>query len=293
MNLTSRLVPVLLVIALEAAAPSAHQDLLDRVKSLYAAAAYEDALAAMPADAAPDGSAPAGEIDQYRALCLIALNRSNEAVAAIERVIIRNPLFVPSPAETSPRLQTMYTEARSRLLPDLVKRTYADGKAALQAHDHGAAQTAFRRALELIASAPEAQKAALDDLRVLALEFSQLADARSEPASGTPAVAGGAPLNPAPPAVAPPWVAPVVIQQRLPAWSPPDAVARRTEYRGQIRITIESDGRVVTASVVRPTHPHYDAAVLRAARQWLYVPATLGGVAVRAEKDIAVHLRPQ
>lgn len=293
MNLTLRLVLVFLVIALEAAAPSAHQDLLDRVKALYAAAAYEDALAAMPADAASDGSVPAGDIDQYRALCLIALNRSDEAVAAIERVITRNPLFVPSPAETSPRLQTMYTEARRRLLPDLVKRTYADGKTALQAHDLGAAQTAFRRTLELIGSAPEQQKAALEDLRVLALEFSELAVARSEPASGTPAVAGVPPLSPAPPAAAQPWVAPVVIQQTLPAWSPPDAAARRTEYRGQIRITIESDGSVGTATVVRPTHPQYDAAVLRAARQWLYVPATLGGVAVRAEKNIEVHLRPQ
>ncbi|MEP6593890.1 MAG: hypothetical protein ABJC51_09365, partial [Acidobacteriota bacterium] len=42
---------------------------LSRVQSLYGSAAYEDALAAMPAA----GAGATREIEQYRALCLLAL----------------------------------------------------------------------------------------------------------------------------------------------------------------------------------------------------------------------------
>lgn len=288
---TLRLAVVLFVVA-QQVVPPAQQDLLDRVKLLYAAAAYEDALAAMPAGAASDTELSAGAIDQYRALCLVALNRPEEAMAAIERVITRDPLFVPLASETSPRLQSMYADARGRLIPDLAKRTYADAKSALQANNPEAARTAFRRTVQLIDSAPEKQKAALDDLRVLALEFSELTAGRSAPGTAVPG-SSAVPTGAAPAIAALPQIEAVAINQTLPPWLPPDLLARRTEYKGLIRITIGTDGRVETASVVRPTHPQYDALALRAARHWRYAPATRGGVAVRTERDVEVHLRPQ
>lgn len=288
-----RLAAVLFVVAQQAVVPSAQQDLLDRVKLLYAAAAYEDALAAMPPGAALDTELSAGAIDQYRALCLVALNRPEEAMAAIERVITRDPLFVPQASETSPRLQSMYADARGRLIPDLAKRTYADAKSALQANNPAAARTAFQRTVLLIESAPEKEKAALDDLRVLALEFSELTAGRPTPGSAAPG-ASAAPTGPPPAAAAAlPRVEAVAITQSLPPWLPPDLLARRTEYRGLIRITIGTDGKVEAATVVRPSHPQYDALALRAARQWRYAPATRGGVAVRTDRDVEVHLRPQ
>lgn len=289
---TLRVAAVLFAVAQQAVVPSAQQDLLDRVKLLYAAAAYEDALAAMPSGAALDTELSAGAIDQYRALCLVALNRPEEAMAAIERVITRDPLFVPQASETSPRLQSMYADARGRLIPDLAKRTYADAKSALQANNPAAARTAFQRTALLIESAPEKEKAALDDLRVLALEFSELTAGRPTSGSAAPG-ASAAPAGAPPAAAALPRIEAVALNQSLPPWLPPDVLARRTEYRGLIRITIGTDGKVEAATVVRPSHPQYDALALRAARQWRYAPATRGGVAVRTERDVEVHLRPQ
>src|SRR5918993_105326 len=93
------------------------------VKDLYAAAAYEDALAVVsraPADV------PNLELEQYRAFCLFALGRGAEAQKAIERLMAVDPLYLPDPAETSPRVQEAFTQARMRVLPDVTKRVYAE-----------------------------------------------------------------------------------------------------------------------------------------------------------------------
>jgi hypothetical protein len=44
--------------------------------------------------------------------------------------------------------------------------------------------------------------------------------------------------------------------------------------------------------LVRGVHPLYDAALLRAARTWLYEPAKRNDVPVSADLTIEVNLRP-
>jgi TonB family protein len=271
------------------------QDELARVRALYDAAAYEDALAAIPdPEAETDGRA---DLEQYRALCLVALGRPQEAVEAVERVVTHDPLFVPSSTDMSPRVQTLFAEARARLIPGLAKRAYSEARAALEAKDHAVAHAAFQRAIHLIESAPEAEQQTLGELRVLATEFLALTRVLTTTAvsAGTPSVMPHSPASVASDQAEEPVVqghaAP--IRQTLPAWVPSDAATRRTAYTGAIRITIGSDGRVESASLIRPSHPTYDAAILRAAKQWLYTPATRGGRAVTSHKDIEYRLIPQ
>ena len=45
------------------------------------------------------------ELEQYRAFCLFALGRSDEAHTAIERLMAVDPLYMPDAAEISPRVQ--------------------------------------------------------------------------------------------------------------------------------------------------------------------------------------------
>lgn len=280
--------------------PGTAADPLSRVQALYASAAYEDALAVIPAPA----SGTTRDLEQYRALCLLAIGRQNEAAAAVERVILLDPLFVPSESDTPPRLQAMYSEARVRLAPGLAKAAYADAKDAWERKDRTFAHAAFQRTLDAIAMVPDAAAAGLGDLRELASGFLQLtaATADAPPAmapSGVPEGNSTLAASPSPAGdrgVGPPegdWQGPVTIRQDMPGWQPPDAMARRKEYRGVVQLVIDATGRVEDVRVIKTSHPAYDAAVVRAARQWTFTPASRGGRNVASEKDIEVVLRPE
>ena len=74
------------------------EDSLNAARDLYAAAAYEDALAALDRLRA-GGVAKVDDnraVDQYRAFCLLALGKSNEAAQAIEAVVSADPSYYPS-----------------------------------------------------------------------------------------------------------------------------------------------------------------------------------------------------
>jgi TonB family protein len=78
----------------------------------------------------------------------------------------------------------------------------------------------------------------------------------------------------------------------MPAWVPPDAVARRGTFSGLIQIKIAADGSVEGAEIVRGSHPVYDVLLLRAARGWVYEPAKRNGVPVASELNVEVNLTP-
>lgn len=275
---------VLGLLALGVAAPVTGQD-LERIRALYVAAAYEDALAAMPPPGT-DGTAVI-EIEQYRALCLLALGRDDAAAGAIERLVRSHPMYVPS-GDLTPRMRTLFAEARTKQVPGLAKQTYADAKAAYDEKNLEAARGGFQYALALIESLGEAEQGRLTDLRTLAEGFLALTSAAAPaPAATTPATNGQ------PPEPAGPFVPPVAISEQLPPWSPPDTAAKRAEYVGLLRIQIGEDGRVQSASIVDASHPAYDMAVLRAAHRWTYKPATRGGRPVPSQKDIQIRLVPR
>src|SRR6185436_11386770 len=64
---------------------------LTAIKALYASASYEDALSQLRG---LEGDVDADQIEQYRALCLIALDRTQEAERSLEEIVVRSPMFV-------------------------------------------------------------------------------------------------------------------------------------------------------------------------------------------------------
>jgi TonB family protein len=287
-----QMVAGVLCLTLAASAEYAGAQTIDRVRELYIAAAYEEALAAIP----PPADSNAGgrtEVEQYRALCLLALGREGEATAVIERLVRSDPTFVLAP-DSSPRMRVVFEDARVRLVPGLARQTYAAAKAAFESPDAVAARSGFTRTVELIDSLPEHQRAQLSDLRLLASGFLELSAARTEAVAALPADVGQPVAIPEPVrSVKPLYTAPVVVREQLPVWAPPDAIAQHTEYNGLLEIDIGADGRVVEVRVAKPSHPVYDAAVIRAARQWTYKPATRNGQPVASLKTIQVRLVPR
>ena len=256
---------------------------IERVRTLYVAAAYEEALAAMPASAT---GVVRRDLEQYRALCLLALGREPEAVEAIERIVKDDPTYLPAESDTSPRMRTMFAEVRSKLLPDIARETYTEAKKSFDAKDVDGALTGFKRTIDVIDSLPESDREALADLRMLVSGFTDLLGARPVPKPES--------VPNLPPSLdAAEYVGPVPIREQLPAWTPPDATARMREYSGLLRIDIGEDGQVRNAVMVETTHPLYDAAAVRAAKSWSYKPATRGGKPVTVQKDIKVRLVPR
>ena len=263
---------------------------LERVRTLYVAAAYEEALAAMPPVPTDPAVATRTDLEQYRALCLLALGREQEAIAAVERLIKDHPTFVPSASDTSPRMRSMFEAARGRLVPDAARATYVEAKAAFDGKQTDAARSGFTRTIELIDSLPAAETSKLADLRQLASGFLELS-AASPTLPPVPAIPanGSAEATPG----ASDYVAPIPVREELPPWTPPDSQAMRTEYNGLLQLAIGEDGKVRSATMVKGSHPLYDAAIMRAARLWIYKPATRGGKPVASFKNIQVRLVPR
>jgi tetratricopeptide (TPR) repeat protein len=288
-----KFVGALIVLGLASTPAAADQEALQKVKALYAAAAYEDALAVV-ASVPADTRIP--QLDQYRAFCLIALGQSEQAEDAIQKVLTQDPLYAPDPAETSPRVIDTFEEVRERVLPAVVKKLYLDAKTALERKNRKEAVEGFDTLLRLIETAP-ASDPTLEDMKVLAEGFRDLSRALPEPAAEPVAPVGAtteaapstAPVEPA--SVS--WTRPVPVRQDLPRWVAPDALSRRSEFTGIIRVMVGADGKVQSAEMIRRTHPIYDGQLIRAAQDWLYEPARQNGDPVAAEVLVEVRLRPQ
>ena len=144
---------------------AAAQDSLGPIKTLYASAAYEDALTAI--DRLRTAGAAASDsrgLDQYRAFCLLALGRDAEANKALEDLITADPFFSPDQAESSPRVLTLFHNVRRRLLPGLVQQKYAMAKATYDRKEFAAAADQFTRVIGLLGDPDVDQKTAgLDD----------------------------------------------------------------------------------------------------------------------------------
>jgi TonB family protein len=272
-----------LLVTLGAAPRVAAQDSLQSVKELYASAAYEDALTAVGKIDSP--SEPNLEAEQYRVFCLVALGRMDEAAQAVESVLTLQPEYRPSPADASPRIQTLFSQVRRRMGPTLVKRIYQQGRAAMERKDREEAVAQFEAMLRIANDKDVRNEASMAELRELGSGFLELSKAL--PPKPKPAEPAPAAVAPRPSVVVPP----VIIQQRLPPWIP-DPVSRATEFRGAIRVQISAEGKVTNAEMLKSVHPAYDQSLLRSARAWLYEPATKDGVPIPSEKTVEVAVTP-
>ncbi|HEY6508973.1 MAG TPA: TonB family protein [Vicinamibacterales bacterium] len=293
------------------------QDALDKAKSLYLEAAYEDALAVL--DASTTLTTADGYL--YRALCLLALGRSAEADAAITRSIEVDPQATAARQDLSPRVAAVVADARRRALPDVAKRRVTEGRLLFQKGDKAAAAVQFTSAIRVLDDPVLANQSELQDLKMLASGFLDLIRAQTPPPTlaAAPAAAPAAspaatsspgPSSPASPVVAParepvpasgpvpapgPTTAatatttrPTPISQVMPAWRPPDANAARQALRGSVLITIDPAGRVTSAVMQQVVHPAYDRLLLAAARSWRYQPALRDGQPISSQLVVPI-----
>jgi TonB family protein len=271
----------------------AGQESVQSVRQLYAAAEYEQALAAA------DKMARQPAIEQYRVFSLTALGRQDEAQKVMEALIEADPTYVLDPEETPPRVQQAFDQVRQRLLPEVAKRLYVDARAALERKERANAIARFERLLTIIDGAGPAAPA-VEDLRMLASGFLDLSKALAElPRADADSAARTPPPPPVEspatrtPAAADTETPPVAINQQMPPWLPPDSQSRRGSFSGVVRVRIGADGRVEDAEILSSIHMLYDPVLLRAARNWVYQPARRNGVPIASEVNVQVNLAPE
>ena len=288
-------VVLLIALALTADNPAA-QDTLEPIRELYASADYEGALTALDRLGPDKNAGRTTEIDRFRVLCLVALGRSDEANAVIERIVADDPLHEFSATDAPPRIRAALTEVRRRLLPGMVRGWYAEGKAAFDRKAFPEAVEKLEKVVQVLESA-DVGGADLADLRTLAdgfLELSRkLVDVPAAPVIAPPASALDA--APAPAATAVKGDSdPVAVRQDVPPWvgSYAGALYQR-EFRGVIEVEIDENGQVVGAEITVPIHPSYDPQLLKAARDWRYQPARQNGAPVKARKRVEIVLKPR
>ncbi len=273
---------------------------LAAAKALYASASYEEALSRLSTSRGPEDLE---QIEEYRALCLLALGRSAEAERTIERVVSRRPLYTATDADLSPRLVAIVHDVRKRLLPAAARSTYAKAKADFEDNNYAAAVAGFTELLAIVDDPDSADaRAAMADLRQLGDGFLKLAkvqvDAAAKPAAPTPAAtpAPAAPSHPSGPVIFSgddsDVTPPVEIQRAMPAWTPSSPTLARLEFRGTLEIVVDEKGSVVSSAIRKSTTPAYDTALIDAAKSWRYRPATRNGAPVRYRTFIDVVLKP-
>lgn len=278
------------------AAASRFAESIATARELYAAARYDEALAVLDELTTSTTTVPAERkaIEQYRSLCLLALGRGQEAEAAIANVVRVDPFYLPGESEASPRVRTTFADVRQRLLPDLATARYAEAKGLYDRKAFAEAEVRFRE-LVMLLDDPQMQ-GRLGDMRTLAAGFVELSAAAAAP-----------PPEPDPPAVEPEpapsvpaepriytgedesVVPPEIIRQDVP--QVPNAIMGMTRERGVIDVVIDEQGRVVSMTMRARIHPVYDTALMNAARDWKYKPATLNGQPVQYRKLLQIAVR--
>ena len=289
---TSFIVACMLMLA----AHDAHaQDSVAAARNLYAEANYEEALALLGRlESSQSQATDRMAIYQYRAFCLLALGRRQEAERAIEALLSVDLLFRPSDAVMSPRLRSVFAEVRQRMLPSMVQQEYMRARAAFDRGNFASSIAQFDRVLQALADPDLGAAAAnppLADLRTLAAGFRDLsikaaAPPPAPPAQPTPAAASAPPgraiYSGTELGVSPP----MTLRQVLPPFTL-DGNGRRS---GILEVIIDEMGDVESAVMKTPISPRYDQIAVAAAKDWKYTRATVNGRPVRYRKVINISI---
>jgi TonB family protein len=291
-----RVAAVVGVIVLSVARLSA-DDSLAEAKRLYVSAAYDEALSTL---GRLDSSSDVTEVDTYKALCLLALDRASEAEQVLENLAIRRPLFTFEGADVSPKLVTLYGEVRRRALPAAARALYESGRANLERGAFDEAARIFQDVVSLAgdvnASTQPAQAAMLTDLKLLAEGFAKLSEEQGAKERAARAEREAKAQQQAAAGVVPVFsvehtevVPPETIEQTLPPWYPPASFANQ-RFQGLFEVTIDETGQPVSATILQKSYPTYDAALLAVFKQWRFKPATKDGQPVKYRKIISIVL---
>ena len=294
-----------LVVTTTAAAAQDTSDLA-AARELYTSAAYEDALAMLNRlRSAEHPASQSSSIEQYRAFCLLALGRANDAEQAIEAVLAVEPSYRATGSDVSPRIRSAFADVRRRMLPAIIQQKYAQAKATFDRKEYAAAAKEFSQVLVTLADpdlASDASRPPLSDVRQLAVGFEELSAKASAPPPPPPApVVPIAPPPSVPPAAAPApapghiytaddrtVVPPSIVVQTLPSFRGVTPVERI----GRIEVVIDETGAVESVVMTASVNSAYDKLAVAAARAWRYTPATVNGHPVKFRKIVQITVRP-
>lgn len=284
-----------LMIAAVVSIPMRAVDSLSAARELYVAAEYEDALALLDRlQASTHEPDERRTIEQYRAYCLLALGRADDAERAIAAMVTATPLYKPAGADVSPRVRSTFADVRRRVLPSIIQDKYTAAKVAFDGKNFALAAALFGEVVDTMADADVAdvvRQPPLADLRTLAVGFRDLSTSAAAPplAAHAPAAPAAA-IVPSPPKIYMSNDAnvfpPTVVRQGLPPFPAAIAVARA----GVLDIVIDEAGHVESAVMRKPVDPRYDEQVLAATRSWVYKPAMREGVPVKYRKMLQVKV---
>jgi TonB family protein len=279
-------------------------------KALYDSASFDEALSTLDRYSRAEPEHDVEDVQRYRALCLLALNRAAEAQSALEVVFSRNPQFKLGEGDAPPRMRAAFDDVRRRLLPRVTEQLYASAKLSFDRKEYTIASTQFADLLRFLDDPDARDLASVKEFRTLATGFRDLsvaaaATVAAEPAPApisatasavppvpVPAAAGAASQTPAQtpsPGVLQP---PVIVKQQMPLWLGMRELMPRGG-RGMVRVIVDEHGNVEEARIAESVHTVYDALLLSAARTWKYEPARLDGKPVRYVKLIEVVVKPQ
>lgn len=287
------------------------QDSLDAVRTLYTDASYEDALAMvnrLSSDTAIDASA----IGRYRALCLLALGRPDEAETALAEVVTADPAMTLTEQEASPSVRARLAAVRQRTMPGILRARLNDARSAFVERRYAEALRGFTDLVTLLDN-PVVRESTSDtgDLVVIARGYLDLVEAAAPPplpiagaASEAAALGTGvstAASSPPPGFTLPldstatngtmtngsssahrapePLVPPVAITQHIPR--PVMQTLVTPTARMVLEVLISEQGRVERATVTQSFNSVYDAILVNATKDWTYQPATRGGKPVK------------
>jgi tetratricopeptide (TPR) repeat protein len=267
-----------LVFAMATIAADAQQFDTERVRQLYDSADYEQALQVLGSNQEP-------EAQQYRALCFLALGRADEAEIAVRTLVSASPDTELTGEDLPPRFVALVTRVRAEVLPAILRQRFAEAREQFQANSYDRAVTSFEKLLAL-SDAPDVRHAnGIEDLRLLAAGFLDLAKAVRQPASAPPAATAAARRSESVSAA----TRPIMRRQSLPPW-PVEAGRPVFQPTGSVRLRISREGRVTSAVMIKGLHPSYDRRVIAAALEWEYAPATLNGVPVESESVVEIRV---
>jgi TonB family protein len=317
---------VVLLLALPAGAWA--QDSVAAARDLYTSAGYDDALAMLTRlRAGTTTPADIRAIDQYRAFALFAVGRADEAERVVEGMTLLDPQWTLPDGEAPPRIAALFTQARERALPGVLRQRVNAARALFAEKHYDSAAEAFTAVLLLLDDPAVARVAGPDavSITLLATGFRDLAlaadeqaraakDKPAEPASAPAAAPESAAAQPAsiPAAGQPPAegatasanetsptptplttiVPPVAIAQNIPR--PSDvSVPLGSPQTILLDIVIDETGRVERAEVRKSVDRLYETQLVAATRGWRYTPATQGGRPVKYLRTLEVTLNPR
>jgi tetratricopeptide (TPR) repeat protein len=294
------------------------QESLQAAQTLYASAAYDEALAMLERlQKQPLAPSDLRELQQNRALCLLALGRTDDAEMALAAVVNADPMFKPNETMTSPRVRTIFKDVRSRLLPGLIVAGYNDARVLYDKQQWADALKGFQQVVALVADSDlsAADAKSVQEYKVLAEGFAKLAasapgaaasasaakaassagaDGASAAKAGPSAGADGASAA----APAAPFAAdhiygthdrdvtpPVTVRQDMPRWALQGHPLPRP---GSLELVISAEGVVERATLTQAMSPAFDHLLLEATRNWKYQPAQADGRPVRYRKMIRI-----